>query len=71
MVHIGDGTWGEGAVYEALNMAALWRLPLVVVAENNGIAQSTPTTRHLAGTIGGRARAFGIDFGRTAGPMST
>lgn len=58
--YIGDGTWGEGAVYEALNLAALWRLPLLVVVENNGIAQSTPTTRHLAGTIAGRAAAFGI-----------
>jgi pyruvate dehydrogenase E1 component alpha subunit len=58
--YIGDGTWGEGAVYEALNLAALWRLPLLVVVENNGIAQSTPTPRHLAGTIAGRATAFGI-----------
>ena len=44
-VYIGDGTWGEGAVYEALNLAALWRLPLLVVVEHNGIAQSTPTAR--------------------------
>jgi pyruvate dehydrogenase E1 component alpha subunit len=61
VVHIGDGTWGEGAVYEGLNMAALWGLPMVVVVENNGIAQSTPTVAHLAGSIAGRARAFGID----------
>jgi pyruvate dehydrogenase E1 component alpha subunit len=60
-VHVGDGTWGEGAVYEALNMAALWRVPLLVVVENNGIAQSTPTAAHLAGSIGQRAAAFGID----------
>ncbi|MEV4140095.1 thiamine pyrophosphate-dependent dehydrogenase E1 component subunit alpha [Dactylosporangium sp. NPDC049742] len=59
-VHIGDGTWGEGAVYEALNLAALWRLPLVVAVEHNGIAQSTPTADQLAGTIAGRAAAFGI-----------
>jgi TPP-dependent pyruvate/acetoin dehydrogenase alpha subunit len=59
-VHIGDGTWGEGSVYEALNLAALWRLPLLVVVENNGIAQSTPTVRQMAGTIAGRAAAFGI-----------
>ncbi|AEW98443.1 thiamine pyrophosphate-dependent dehydrogenase E1 component subunit alpha [Streptantibioticus cattleyicolor] len=63
-VHIGDGTWGEGAVYEALNMAALWRLPLLVVVENNGIAQSTPTAMEMAGTIADRARAFGIDHQR-------
>jgi TPP-dependent pyruvate/acetoin dehydrogenase alpha subunit len=59
-VYIGDGTWGEGAVYEALNLAALWRLPLLVVVENNGIAQSTPTSLQLAGSIAGRAAAFGI-----------
>ncbi|WP_433349527.1 thiamine pyrophosphate-dependent dehydrogenase E1 component subunit alpha [Microtetraspora malaysiensis] len=56
---IGDGTWGEGAVYEALNIASLWRLPLLVVVENNGIAQSTPTARQMAGTIAARAEAFG------------
>ncbi|MEU6261901.1 thiamine pyrophosphate-dependent dehydrogenase E1 component subunit alpha [Saccharopolyspora shandongensis] len=60
VVHIGDGTWGEGAVYEALNMAQLWRLPLLVVVENNKIAQSTPTERQMAGTIQARAAAFGI-----------
>jgi acetoin:2,6-dichlorophenolindophenol oxidoreductase subunit alpha len=58
--YIGDGTWGEGAVYEALNLAALWRLPLLVVVEHNGIAQSTPTSAAMAGTIADRARAFGI-----------
>jgi acetoin:2,6-dichlorophenolindophenol oxidoreductase subunit alpha len=63
--YIGDGTWGEGAVYEALNLAALWRLPLLVVVEHNGIAQSTPTTAQLAGDIAGRARAFGIAHHRT------
>ncbi|HEX6872524.1 MAG TPA: thiamine pyrophosphate-dependent dehydrogenase E1 component subunit alpha [Micromonosporaceae bacterium] len=57
---IGDGTWGEGAVYEALNMAALWRVPLLVVVEHNGIAQSTPAHRQLAGTIAGRCAGFGI-----------
>lgn len=65
VVHIGDGTWGEGAVYEALNMAALWRLPLLVVVENNGIAQSTPTAVEMAGTIAARAAAFGIRHHRT------
>lgn len=58
--YIGDGTWGEGAVYEALNLAALWRLPLLVVVENNGIAQSTPSVRNMAGTIAARAAAFGV-----------
>ncbi|MEO3801714.1 thiamine pyrophosphate-dependent dehydrogenase E1 component subunit alpha [Nonomuraea sp. B1E8] len=63
-VYIGDGTWGEGSVYEALNLAQLWRLPLLVVVEHNGIAQSTPTALQMAGTIEGRARAFGIGHHR-------
>jgi acetoin:2,6-dichlorophenolindophenol oxidoreductase subunit alpha len=66
-VHIGDGTWGEGAVYEALNLAQLWRLPILLVVEHNGIAQSTPTDRQLAGTIAGRVRAFGVRYHRVAG----
>jgi pyruvate dehydrogenase E1 component alpha subunit len=45
-------------------MAQLWRVPLLVVVENNGIAQSTPTALHLAGTIADRARAFGIGHQR-------
>jgi pyruvate dehydrogenase E1 component alpha subunit len=65
VVYVGDGTWGEGYVYEALNMAALWGLPLVVAVENNGVAQSTPTALQMAGTIAGRAQAFGIDYAGT------
>lgn len=62
--YVGDGTWGEGAVYEALNIAQLWRLPLVVVVENNGIAQSTATEVQMAGTIEGRCNGFGIRYKR-------
>lgn len=59
-VFIGDGTLGEGAVYETLNMAARWDLPLLVVVEDNGISQSTRQYETLAGSIAGRAAAFGI-----------
>lgn len=59
-VFLGDGTFGEGVLYETLNMAALWRLPVLFVVENNRIAQTTPTERSLAGTIQGRFHAFGI-----------
>lgn len=59
-VYTGDGTWGEGAVYEGLNIAALWGLPLLVLVEDNQIAQSTPTHLQLAGTLAGRAAAFGL-----------
>ena len=64
---IGDGTWGQGAVYEALNIAALWRLPLVVIVENNHIAQTTPRAEAMAGSIENRARAFGVGYVHCAG----
>lgn len=57
---IGDGTLGEGVVYETLNIAAVWELPLLVVLENNLYAQSTPQAQSLSGDILSRAGAFGI-----------
>ena len=60
VVFIGDGTLGEGAIYEALNIASKWQLPLLVVLENNRYAQSTPQSQTLAGEIEARAAAFGI-----------
>lgn len=59
-VFIGDGTFGEGVIYEAFNMARLWALPLLIVVENNRIAQTTPTTLALAGSLVDRLRAFEI-----------
>jgi 2-oxoisovalerate dehydrogenase E1 component len=59
---IGDGTLGEGIVYEALNVASKWDLPLLVVVENNGYAQSTDSRETLAGSIRDRFQAFGIPF---------
>lgn len=60
LVFIGDGTLGEGAVYETLNLAVLWSLPMVVVVEDNGWAQSTPSSVNLAGGIRERFAAFGL-----------
>lgn len=57
---IGDGTLGEGVFYEAMNIAAKWKLPLLVLLENNRYAQSTSQDETLAGDITDRARAFGI-----------
>ncbi|MFN8545576.1 MAG: thiamine pyrophosphate-dependent enzyme [Candidatus Binatia bacterium] len=59
-VFIGDGTLGEGAVYETLNLASLWRLPVLFVLEHNQWAQSTPTSLTIAGDVVARAAAFGI-----------
>jgi 2-oxoisovalerate dehydrogenase E1 component len=57
---IGDGTLGEGIIYEAFNIASKWDLPLLIVLENNLYAQSTPQCKNLAGDICARAAAFGI-----------
>lgn len=57
---IGDGTLGQGIVYEALNMAALWSAPLLIVVENNQYAMSTPIKQAVSGSIAGRAEAFNI-----------
>ena len=60
VVFIGDGTLGEGAVYETLNIATLWQLPLVVVLEDNAWSQSTPSSANLAGGMRERFAAFGL-----------
>ena len=59
-VFIGDGTLGQGAVYECLNIAALWDLPLLIVVEDNHYAQTTPRTLAVAGSVPARAEAFGV-----------
>ncbi|MCC7009034.1 MAG: pyruvate dehydrogenase [Acidobacteria bacterium] len=60
VVFIGDGTLGEGVVYETMNIASKWRLPLCIVLENNLYAQSTPQAETLAGGVLERAMAFGL-----------
>lgn len=57
---LGDGTLGEGTVYESLNIAALWEVPILYVVENNRIAQTTPVEQAVAGSIPGRFSAFGL-----------
>jgi len=60
VVFMGDGAMGEGVIYEALNMAALWRAPVLYVVENNRIAQTTPIELAMAGSITGRFEGFGV-----------
>jgi acetoin:2,6-dichlorophenolindophenol oxidoreductase subunit alpha len=60
VVFMGDGAMGEGVIYEALNMAALWRAPVLYVVENNRIAQTTPIELAMAGSIPGRFEGFGV-----------
>jgi len=64
---LGDGTFGEGIVYEAMNLAALLHAPVLFVVESNGWAQSTPTHLQHAGELADRARPFGIPVTRADG----
>jgi TPP-dependent pyruvate/acetoin dehydrogenase alpha subunit len=57
---MGDGTLGEGVIYEAFNMASLWQAPILYVLENNHIAQTTPAELAISGIISDRFNAFGI-----------
>lgn len=59
---VGDGTWGEGIVYETLNIASLWEIPVLIVVENNNISQSTSSKQNRAGTIKKRVEAFDVKY---------
>jgi TPP-dependent pyruvate/acetoin dehydrogenase alpha subunit len=60
IIFLGDGALGEGVVYESLNIASLWKAPILFVIENNKIAQTTPVELALAGEVQLRFEAFGI-----------
>lgn len=48
LVYVGDGATSTGAFHEGINFAAVQRVPMVVIVENNGYAYSTPTTKQTA-----------------------
>jgi pyruvate dehydrogenase E1 component alpha subunit len=56
----GDGALGQGLLYEVMNMAALWQLPIIYVCENNLYGEYTHYRETTAGDILARPRAFGI-----------
>ena len=58
IAYIGDGTLGEGILYESLNIASKWNIPLLIVMENNRYAQSTSIDQTFAGDIKKNSRIW-------------
>ena len=57
----GDGALGQGLLYEVMNMAALWKVPVIYACENNLYGEYTHVSEMAAGDLTGRAKTFGIE----------
>ena len=61
VVFFGDGACGEGTFHESLNLASIWKLPIVFVCENNMYGVNTPTSYSMAAeSVAGRAAAYSM-----------
>jgi len=58
----GDGAVAQGAFHEALNLAAVWKLPVVFFCENNGYAEFSPASTQHAASLSHRAAGYGIPY---------
>jgi pyruvate dehydrogenase E1 component alpha subunit len=63
----GDGALNEGMLMEALNLASVWRLPVVFVCKDNRWAVTTRSSRLTGGGLAGRARGLGLPVLRVDG----
>lgn len=61
---LGDGSFGEGVIYETLNLISIYKLPILIVIEDNGIAQTTDTKKTISGSIYDKCKSFNIKTSR-------
>jgi 2-oxoisovalerate dehydrogenase E1 component len=58
----GDGAIAQGAFHEAVNLAAVWKLPVVFWCENNGYAEFSPASTQYSATLERRAAGYDVDY---------
>ncbi len=58
----GDGAPAQGAFHEAMNLAAVWQVPVVFFCENNGYAEFSPASTQHAASLEQRAAGYGIPY---------
>lgn len=63
----GDGAMAEGVLHETMNMASLWKLPLLLVCENNGWSEFSPTSRQFVARLEDLADAFKLHYSHVDG----
>jgi pyruvate dehydrogenase E1 component alpha subunit len=63
----GDGAMAEGVLHESLNMASLWKLPMLFVCENNGWGEFTPTEKQFVASLSKIAETFNIPYTKSDG----
>jgi len=62
MAFFGDGALAQGALHEAVNLAAVWQLPVIFFCENNGYAEFSPASTQHAAPLERRAAGYGVDY---------
>lgn len=62
LAFFGDGSVAQGMFHEAVNLAAVWELPIVLFCENNHYAEFSPAQTQTRGTLADRAKGYGIPY---------